>query len=402
MTMTGNVRGIRGGFVGRTVLKAEAYPPAYLEYIWYGTLFYAMLGGVWGIVIPIVGGAVWVIVAASCFLSVGLKNVNVYEPISWALCTGALVIAIGVIFHEPGEKAQLEIVAFLSWLSLLITVQSLSLRPGFLQRFALVAFAIGLASLPYINLRGAGQVTRAFATGTGLANGNILGMWFGFCTVYFIFWGFHQQKPTLRGASWTAALGCLYMVAITVSRGPLLAIILACIVGFRSALKQSFLPLFMFVLLISLVYASGIFDTEIGYYMARAGERSGREKLWPAALERILDSPWIGVGLDDIKVSQRANAYSKPHNDLLHIALGSGIVPLICFLGYLRRAAIGAFRIMQASHLGEAALIPPLVVFALLEIMQLDLVFMSPWTVVALGLAVRAAQVNDNNGSAIA
>ena len=175
MTMTRNLQSISIGVTKRKVADSLSGPPAFLEYTWYGSLFYAMLGGAWGIVIPAVGGAVWVLVVAMCLFYVGSQDLRVYKPIVLGLCTGFIVIAIEFVFYEPGQNAWVEIIAFLSWMALLIIVQSLSLRPGFLQRFAFVAFAIGLASLPYVSLRDAGHVSRAFAIGTGLANGNVLG-----------------------------------------------------------------------------------------------------------------------------------------------------------------------------------------------------------------------------------
>lgn len=382
------------------VNQARVYPPSFLEYVWYATLIYAMLGQAWGIVMPLVGGVVWVLVAVGCALTVGTQNRGVYRPIMLALCCGVSMVLIEMIFHEPDERALTEGVAILTWLALLISVQSLCLRPGFLYRFALLALAIALASLPFVSLKGDGKVMRAFAIGTGLSNGNVLGMWFGFCTVFSVFWGFQCQKPFMKIASWIVASGCLYIVALTVSRAPLFAIVLACIVGFRNELKKSFVPILLFTLLLTMVYASGMFDTEIDYYTARGAEKSGRDKLWPAAMERILDSPWVGVGLDNIRILQ-GTRYVNPHNGPLHIALGAGIFPLICFLGYLARAGIGTLRIMRGFYTQEAALLPPLVVFALIEIMVLDATFMSPWTVVVLGLAARASQVHDGNRSMI-
>ena len=391
MATTRNVQGLSTVLTARTVSDSVSYPPAFLEYVWYAAVAYAMLGQAWGIVIPSVGGVVWVLIAIGCFLSVSHQAARVYAPVGWALAAGISMLAIELIFHggEGESRAISEGIAIIGWLALLVIVQTLALRPGFLQRFALMAFAIGLASLPYVSLRG----TRAFAIGTGLSNGNVLSMWFGFCTVYFVFWGFQFQKPAWRLALWTTALGCLYMVAITVSRAPLLAIGLACVVGLRSTLKRSFVPLLALVLLIILVYASGAFDEEIGYYVARGAENSGRDRLWPAALERILDSPWIGVGLGDIRLKYGPTKYVMPHNGLLHIALGTGIVSLICFLGYLFRAGRGAFHIFRTDHMGKAALLPPLVVYAFMEIMVLDATFMSPWTVVVLGLAARHSDV---------
>ncbi|UVT19557.1 MAG: O-antigen ligase family protein [Nitrospira sp.] len=333
------------------------------------------------------------ILAVSCFLSVTAKAVQVYAPVALAFCTGISTLAIHFMFFEVNDNAMAEALYFLGWLELLVIVQALSLRPGFLHRFAIVALAIGLATVPYVNLTGgAGAIVRASAVGTALANGNALGMWFGFCTVYSIFWGFQSQNIALRITSWAIAVGCFYMVAITVSRGPVLAIALACIVGFRSMLKHSFVPLLVLVLMISLLYLSGVFDQELESYTSRGVEESGRGKLFPRALERILNSPWIGVGLDDIKVPYGGRRVMNPHNGLLHIWLGAGIVPAMCFLGYLWRVAIGTRHLMRMVPVDEAMLIPPLVVFGLVEFMVLDYTFMSPWTVVAFGLAAGAGQ----------
>jgi hypothetical protein len=100
------------------------------------------------------------------------------------------VLVIQLLFHEWNQRVLSEGIDFVAWLAALIIAQSLSLRPRFLQRFALAAFAIGLACLPYIQVREVGSgIMRAWAIGTPLSSPNVLGMWFGFCTVYFVFWG---------------------------------------------------------------------------------------------------------------------------------------------------------------------------------------------------------------------
>lgn len=400
--MVASRNGLAGqeGFPCEPISATVPCPPAFLEYLWYASLFYAMLGGALGIVIPSVGGMILILMAAACFVSVGHQAFRVYQPISWAVCTGILLIAIQLLFHEESSQAFSEGIAFVGWIALLIIVQSLSLRPGFLQRFALVATLIGFAALPFINLRASAGMVRAVASGTGIANPNSLGMWFGFCTVYFLFWGFQCRNSMLRTVSWIIALVSLYVVMLTVSRAPLLAIFLACIVGFRSALKRSFIPLLSLSLLISLVYMSGLFDEEIGYYMARGTEESGRGRLWPLALERILNSPFIGFGLGDIMILRsNGKGFMNPHNGLLHIALGGGIIPVMCFLAYLTRVTVGTLHIMRTVPTGEAALLPPLIMYAMVEIMMLDMVFMSPWTVVVFGLVVGAVRANGNRGA---
>lgn len=393
MATTRSLQSEQVDFAERTARRTNIYPPAFLEYAWYASLAYGMLGQVWGIEIPSVGGAVLVLLAAICLLNLGDQALRVYKPIAWALCTGVLIITIQFFFHTSAEKAWTEAMYFLGWLGLLIIAQTLSLRPNFLQRFALVAFVIGSACLPYIEIKMTpGGVMRASASGTGISNPNVLGMWFGFCTIFFIFLGFQFRKPFLRAASWIAAIGSLYIVTLTVSRAPLLGIVLACVVGFRSELKRSFVPLLSLVLLMCLVYVSGVFGEEIAYYTARGAEESGREKLWPMALERIVESPWVGFGLDNVRMSTRPGRWINPHNGLLHIALGVGILPVICFLSYLARVVTGALFLMQRVQVREASLLPPLVVFGLFETMVLDFTFMSSWVVIVFGLAADAIQ----------
>ncbi len=387
--MPRNPSSAQGVDAERTTPESGVYPPAFLEYAWYVNLIYMFLGQAWGIVIPWVGGVIWVVVAAGCFLSVHAQALRVYKPVALALGTGILMIAIQLLFHGESGITWQKCIDFLAWIAMLITAQALSLRPRFLQRFALVAFGIGLASVPFIQTRSAGTAVRAWALGTGIGNPNALGMWFGFCTVYFIFVGLHSKKPMFRAVYWIVAVGSLYMVLLSVSRAPLLGIILGCIVGLRPILKRAFAPLFSLVLLICLVHLSGVFADEFESYFVRGAEETGREVLWSVGMERFLDAPWIGYGLGDIRV-MRNGRLMNPHNGLLYIALGAGILPLVCFIGYLAQAGIGALRIMWIVNEGESALLPPLVVFALIEIMVLDHAFLSPWAVVILGMAAGA------------
>jgi hypothetical protein len=52
----------------------------------------------------------------------------------------------------------------------------------------------------------------------------------------------------------------------------------------------------------------------------------------------------------------------------------------------------GALLLMQRVHVGEALLLPPLVVFGLFETLVLDFTFMSSWVVIVFGLAAGAIQ----------
>ena len=59
----------------------------------------------------------------------------------------------------------------------------------------------------------------------GYANPNALAGWFGFCVVYLTIKGYVETRPAYRLASWLMAIGSLYIVTLTVSRGALLAVI---------------------------------------------------------------------------------------------------------------------------------------------------------------------------------
>jgi len=387
-----NELGIYADFPELATRDTTSYPPAFLEYMWYVSLAYAMLGRAWGIdVIPSVGGGLLAVLAAACLFSVGPQILGVYAPVAFAFFTGCSLIGIQFFLHD--EQALDLCTAFVGWLFNLIVVQALAQRPGFLHRVALVAFVIGLGVLPYMQGHADTRLMRVSAGGTGISNPNSLAMWFGFSTIYFLFFGLQCRNFTVRVVSWAAGLGCLFVVALTVSRGPLLGIALAIVVGLRSALKRHFVPLLTLVLLICLVYVSGVFQETVDYYLARGTEESGRGKVWPLALQRIIDSLWIGVGLEAIPTWTSSEKAITPHNGLLYIGLGAGIFPLMCFLAYLARVGVKTFHILRSVDVGEAALLPPLVTFALIEVMSLDLVFMSAWVVVVFGLAAASHHI---------
>jgi hypothetical protein len=387
MATTRNELGVYAGFPEETACETVSCPPAFLEYTWYGVLAYAMLGQAWGVVIPVVGGAMFAVLAAACLLSTAAQVFRVYAPVALALCTGVSVIAVQYFFHSELSLSQTW--SFIGWLCNVIIAPALALRPRFLQRFALAASAIGLGVVPFVQVSSGSGYIRAGAAGT-IGSANALGMWFGFCTVYFMFWGLQFHNLIHRFLSWAAALGCLFMVLLALSRGPMLGIFLACVVGFWPAARRNFFSVTLLIFLMGLVYISGLFQQNIEGFFIRGMEETGRGLVWPVALQRILDSPWTGIGMENVVLHVGWHRYTSPHNALLYIALGSGIVPLMCFLGYLALVVKGVLHIMRRVSFGEAALLPALVTYALVEVMTLDTAFMHSWTVVVLGLAATA------------
>jgi hypothetical protein len=381
--VTGNSPKIYTGFPQVASCETTSCPPAFLEYSWYLILAYAMLGPVWGVVIPSVGGALLIALAVACFFSVGAQT---FAPVALALLTGLSVIAVQFFFHSA--RSFDDSIIFVGWLCILIIAQALALRPGFFHRFALAAFIVGLGVLPYIQGIADNRFARAAATGTGISNPNALGMWFGFSTVYFVFCGMQSRELIFRAVCWTAGFCSFLMVTLTISRGPLFGVALAFVVGLRPALKRYFVPLLSFLIVLWLVYLTGVFRETIDNYATRGMEETGRGRLWPLALARFIDFPWTGVGLDETRIWVSSQTKPmNPHNGLLYLGLGAGIFPLACFIGYLARAGIGALHIMRRADVGEMALLPPLVTFALVEVMVLDHAFMSHWAVVVFGLA---------------
>lgn len=381
-----NETGVYAGVPEETNEKTASCPPAFLEYSWYVLLAYAMLGQAWGVVIPSLGGALLGLLAVVCFFTVGAQISQVYAPVALAIATGVSMMAVQYFLHS--EQSLYESIPFIGWLFTVVIVQALSLRPRFLHRFAVAAFVIGLGVLPYMQGHDDSGLMRAAASGTGIANPNSLGMWFGFSVVYFAFYGLQSRTLLQRAVYWAGALGSLYVVAITVSRGPILAIFLACAVGLHSVLKRNFYPAVSLVLLIWLAYESEIFNQLLDQYFVRGTTETGRGKMLPLVLQRIFDSPWTGVGLDAIRTPTPWHRRGMtPHNGLLYLWLGAGIIPLICFLGYLARAVRGSLQMMRRIRTEEAAIVPALVTFALIEIIILDTVFMSAWVVVAFALA---------------
>src|SRR5439155_8184986 len=102
------------------------------------------------------------------------------------------------------------------------------LRRGFLHRFTVVAFALGLMVLPYLQFIKSGTVYRAgLEAEVGIANPNQLAAWLGFCCVYFAVLGIETRLLTIRLLSCAVVVVALLIVGLTVSRGSLGAIVVA-------------------------------------------------------------------------------------------------------------------------------------------------------------------------------
>ena len=181
----------------------------------------------------------------------------------------------------------------------------------------------------------------------GFGSTNAMGEWYGFCAVYFMVLGIITAKHSLRILSWIVATGCFYVMTLSVSRGALVAVIVAVVLASRQLIKRGFFPLLILALVAWIVVELGVFDRTAQTYAARGTEETGRLAVWPLIIESFLDSPLIGVGHARVGGTTATGSFVTPHNGFLYVAQSSGIVPLAFFVAYWflsGRAALRADR----------------------------------------------------------
>ena len=364
--------------VSSTEATSRYLPPPAVEYGYYVWVFYSIMGAALGISINLLGIGMLVLLATACVMRMGLRaTTTILGPVALPLACAASFVGVQIlVFGESVTGGGIP--DFLAWMLGLVIVQSLALRRGFLHRFAIAAFLIGLSMLPYMTAFGNDRQRMGLVRGITVENPNDLGAWWGFCCVYFTILGLETRRNWVRILSWVSAMGCLFVVGLTVSRAPLFAAVVCILVAFRRVLKRGFLPFLSVAVVAWIVYGLGLFAGPAGLYAERGMEETGRFVIWPLAIERFLQSPLTGVGASHI-----ATLGITPHNGFIYIALASGALPLAFFVAYWARLFVDAFRVNVASH-DEAPFQISLLLYAFLIAMNLNSVFMVPWIVASL------------------
>ena len=362
-------------------MAASSPVPLFAEYLYYGLLVYAMFGVAWGVSIPLVGAGGMALLAVFCIWRLRKSITSIYEPLALLLGCAVSFLTIVIVIHD---ESLLDNRSIVNWILAAIVIQSLNLQQKFLHRFALVALAIGVLLLPYLDLNyGGGQSERAGAE-VGLQNPNALGAWFGFLSVYFVIVAIETKRNIVRIPSALVAAGCLLVVGLTVSRGALAGVAIAAVLALRRILKRDFWPVLVIAIVVSILFFSHIFDEAISHYENRGTEETGRFLVWPLVIERFFDAPLIGVG--NLKVFTYVPAMSKditPHNAFLYFALVSGMVPLIFFIAYWVKA-------ISRSYHTDSPFQLPLVIYALIISLVGVEGFMYSWAMVSLCMAMTA------------
>src|SRR5262249_13649683 len=196
-----------------------------------------------------------------------------------------------------------------------------------------------------------------------------------------------DKRALFRAGKWLLAVACLLIVGLTVSRGAMFATALAITVAFRRLLRRGFVPVLLLIIVIGVVIESGLFDQVISHYTERGMEETGRERLWPEAIERIFASPlttFIGVGMSNVGSDVlHAGWATPPHNTFLFFALSSGIIPLVLLIIFWFRAARKSFFSIDQSDHGPFRIPFLLYVFVIFNISDAPSV---PWTLLALSV----------------
>lgn len=359
---------------------------SFSELAYFFVMFYAVLGSPLGLTVGNVGvGILMILVLGLYFAEAGSSLSTVLTQASWALASAVSYLLIEILIHDE-SSSQLYVRNVGIWIPSLIVVQWLVGREQFLHRFAFVTIALGFAMLPYMNINGGGAYQRfGLDSDVGFGNPNDLGCWYGFCALYLALAGFGARTTGMRILCWTVGLACLYLITLTISRSPLIAIAGALFVASRRLFKESF-PLML--LLGGLIYGAmllGVFDVALKSYSIRATEETGRLGIWPILIEKFMNSPLLGVGASHAGAIGPRGDYITAHNGFLLIGVSSGIVPLLLFIGHWIKAGMAALRAYIGNWPGSEFQLP-LLVYALLVTNTGNQSFMAPWAIVCMAL----------------
>jgi hypothetical protein len=377
---------------------AEALAP--VEYGYYFVTFYTVLGTPLGLILMggIGSGFLMIPVLALCAIALGPSLISTVRSAWLPLACGTSYLFIQLVVHDE-PMSGMYVYQFGPWLFSLIIVQALALfRPNFLHRFALFTLFLGLAMLPFMSVGYVGTYQKVgLERGVGYSNPNAMAAWFGFCVLYLTIKGYVETRPSYRLAAWLMAIGSLYVVTLTVSRGALIAAAASLLVASRKLWKEGLLPLLLLIVLVMGLLQFGVFDQAIEAYSRRGVEETGRLQLWPILIERFLNSPVIGYGASHAGAVVITGKFITPHNSFLLFAVASGMVPLVLFVAYCFSSGVAALRANPGDP--DSMLYLPLVVYTVLITSAGNMDFMTPWAVVSLAVPVAAVVSRVNRES---
>jgi hypothetical protein len=394
--MTG-ARAVVGEFDRRGLAEARSLPPSWLEYLYYVSVFYSVMGPAVGISLGGLGILMLVGIAGICALRLGPGMAVIALPVVVPVLCGFSFLAVQLLVHNATLDTPY-VREFVPWIIGIVILQYLALRRGFIHRAAASILLVGLSTLPFMKSFAFDESRAGLDKTITIANPNDLGAWFGFCAVYLAVLGLETRRQWVRVLAWAAMVGCLLVIGLTVSRAPLLAVVCSVTFALRRVLKRGFVPLLVLAFAGWTTVALGVFDTSAAMYARRGTEETGRFLVWPLAIDRFLDSPLAGVGTKNVNTYvPRADIAIAPHNGLIFIGLAAGVLPLTLFIVYWLQLFISAFRSApgffgaapgsalrgMAALDGDAPFRQALLVYSFLIVLNLNEAFMAPWAMIA-------------------
>ncbi len=371
-------------------------PPAALEAAYYVHILYSTMAGDTGFTIPFAGLGFLMALAGYCAFRRGASLESATKLIRLPIAFALSFLFVRVLAH--GDSVTAEYVREVpAWICGLIVAQSLAQRPGFVQRFPIAMLVIALPSLPHV-----GSLDMSIYTDNGidvsrvgggmgpLRNPNGLAIWFGFCCVFFAVLGLETRRYSLRVAAWVTAVGCLFVLGLTVSRGGLLAVAISVVIAFRRILNRGFVPLLLLLGAAWVAYSIGLFDRASASYAARGMEETGRLLVWPVAIDHFLESPLVGWSGVRIFVPAK-NAVVTPHNGPIFICLSAGIVPFLLFMAYCMKSAASAWRAYRAQ-IPDAYFVLPLLVYQFITTQTTNVYFLDFSFIVTFACALQIGE----------
>jgi O-antigen ligase len=306
--------------------------PSAVEYAYYVYLVHAIFGSLWGMSLPLLGGGTIAGLSAFCVWRQKSDLATLLVPLNLLLaCLFSFLFMQVVIFGESITESTSR--GFIITILHLILIRCLTLRPGFGHRLAFVLFFVGLAVLPYIGFKvGLERAYIEEGVAGNFTNANGLAEWFGFCALYFGVFGLETKRGVIRIVVWSAAVACLFIVGLTVSRGTLAATGIGLLFASRRILKQGFLPLLLLVILAWVITETGLAGNIFSLYIERGAEDTGRLEIWSEAVKMFFDSPLVGFGANTPVFLPGSSLPKTTHNTFLFFAVGSGFIPLLFFV----------------------------------------------------------------------
>jgi hypothetical protein len=375
-------------------------PSARLEYVFYFAVVYSVMAPALGLEIPVLAGLLIFAVWFFCLFRVQSTIKEVFSPIALLIGCAISFVFVQVAIH--GESIMdADIRAFITWIMGLMIVQALVLRPGFSIRFPIVLFLIGAVTLPFIGFN-PGDVDMArveISVQGGLTHPAGFAEWFGFSAIFFAIFGIEAKRPDFKIGAWGVMVICLFLVTLSVERGPLFETALGLILAFRKSLKRVFMPLFIVTFIVGILSFTGLFERAISSYSERGLEDSGREILWPAAIERISDAPFFGEGKSNALIPLSVTKLSPPHNSFLYLGLSSGMIPLLLFAAFWLRLVSRTLFHRSVSATDPFPL--PYLAFIFPSLMLGDTGFMSMGGLLIASLVASASVVHKRASAAI-